>query len=220
MAPIVCPACRELASSQEGACTACGVPLGEDNRCGRCLAIAAVFERTGRYVCSACGESRSHHQHTVVSSEAALLQAFEPAPNRVSPIVVGLLGALSATSVAIGLAGILPLWSTALGALGFAIAAARVWWIGRRQRERAWRRRRYEMEQRTIGLAYRNDGMLSAGLVSATLRLSLSEARELLGELVGTGRARSETNEAGDTSYYFGEAKRTRGIRARPSMSG
>ena len=89
----------------------------------------------------------------------------------------------------------------------------------RSQRASQLGRRRYEMEQRIIGLAFGNDGLLSAGAVSATLRITVNEAKQLLGELVATGRARAETNEeTGDASYYFGEAKRTRGIRRNSAL--
>jgi hypothetical protein len=50
--------------------------------------------------------------------------------------------------------------------------------------------------------------------VSDTLRISLSEAQELLGELVRAGRARAEPSvDSPEVIYHFSEAKRTRGIR-------
>src|SRR5688500_9137946 len=77
-----CPACRAKVSAQAGQCGACGVARGQDNRCGRCLAVAPVFERTGRHGCSACGETRLRHPRTLGATEADLLQAFEPASQR------------------------------------------------------------------------------------------------------------------------------------------
>jgi hypothetical protein len=189
------------------------VALGDDNRCARCLATAPVFERTGRYVCSACGENRQRYAQTVVSSEAELLQAFEtsvPRPLlRAAPWACGVL-----VLVGLGARAGLPFWLLAgVAALGLG-AAAQVGWSGLLLRRRARGRRRYEIEQRIIGLAFCNDGLLSTGLVSDTLRISLSEAQELLGELVRAGRARAEPSVDGpEVIYHFGEAKRTRGIR-------
>jgi hypothetical protein len=81
-------------------------------------------------------------------------------------------------------------------------------------RRRARGRRRHEIEQRIIGLAYCNDGLLSAGLVSETLRIAQSEAQDLLGELTRTGRARAEPSVHGpEIIYHFSEARRTRGLR-------
>jgi Flp pilus assembly protein TadB len=189
------------------------VALGDGNRCARCMATAPVFERTGRYVCSACGESRQRYAQTIVTSEAELLQAFEistPMPLlRPALLILGVLCLLG-----VGARAGLPLWMlAAVGVLGLG-AALQVAWSGRLLRRRARGRRRYEIEQRIIGLAFCNDGLLSAGLVSDTLRISVREAQELLGELVRAGRARAEPSVDGpDIIYHFGEAKRTRGIR-------
>jgi len=190
------------------------VALGEDNRCGRCLAVASVFERTGRHVCSACGETRPRHPRTMISSEADLLQAFEPAAWTFVPVGAIGLSLAALALAACGMFSLLPGWLCgslavlSLAAAVFAIRAART------QRARQLGRRRYDMEQRIIGLAFGNDGMLSAAAVSSTLRITLHEAQDILGELVVTGRARAETHdETAETSYFFGEAKRTRGIR-------
>jgi hypothetical protein len=213
MSPALCPACSAALTPRASQCSACGVVLGDDNRCGRCLATAPVFERTGRYVCSACGETRQRYAQTVVTSEAALLQAFEARPIRpfTKPAVTLLIAA------ALGSAGRrvgLPDWLL-LAALALAlVAAAHMARRGMLLRGRARGRRRYEIEQRIIGLAYCNDGLLSAALVSDTLRISLSEAQDLLGELARTGRARAEPSADGpEIIYHFGEAKRTRGLR-------
>jgi hypothetical protein len=214
-----CPACRAKVSAQAGQCGACGVALGEDNRCGRCLAVAPVFERTGRHVCSACGETRLRHPRTIIATEADLLQAFEPASQRRLTAESLLLLLAAVGFVGAAQLALLPRW-LAWPAGGLAlVAAVRSHYAASSQRTRQQGRRRYEMEQRIIGLAFGNDGMLSAGAVSATLRITINEAKELLGELVATGRARAETNdETGDTSYYFGEAKRTRGIRRNSAL--
>lgn len=214
MPPPLCPACSAALAPDASQCLVCGVAVGEENRCGRCLATAPVFERTGRYVCSACGETRPRHPNTLVATEAALLQAFEATPNKFPLIPL---------SVALLLASLLALvgrlapdfgWLSWLGAFAAALGFAH---LGRRtrQRQRVSRaRRRYEIEQRIIGLAFCNDGLLSANLVSDTLRISVMEAQELLGELVSAARARAEPSaDGGPTIYHFGEAKRTRGLR-------
>jgi hypothetical protein len=214
-----CPACREQVSATSLRCSACGVALGEGNRCGRCLAIAPVFERTGRHVCSACGETRVRHDDTLVTTEAALLQAFDPTQGRARPLLLFVsTGVVAAGLLWLAANAVLPRWLSLLGLALLLVAALR----GQRllQRRQAWAhaRRRYEIEQRIIGLAFRNDGLLSASTVSTTLRISRSEAQELLGQLASSGRARAESNADGsDTTYFFGEAKRTRGLRGRSS---
>lgn len=221
MMPFVCPACRERNTAKGLRCAACQVALGEGNRCGRCLAIAPVFERSGRYVCSACGETRTRHDDTLVTTEAALLQAFDPARGRGLPL---LLYALSALALAIltwlVVRGTLPRGlGLLLGAVLLALSV-RLQGLARRRQARVQARRRYEIEQRIIGLAFRKDGLLTASAVSTTLRISHSEAQELLGELASSGRARAEPSTDGsETTYFFGEAKRTRGLRGRTSSS-
>jgi hypothetical protein len=183
--------------------------------------VAPVFERTGRYVCSACGEAREPRENTLVTSEAELLQAFEPSRGAALPAsiftVAGLLLAALAWLVSSAALARAPAFLVGVAVVALAFAGRR--WAELRRR-RAWARRRYEIEQRIIGLAYRNDGWLTASAVSTMLRIARSEAQELLGELVVTGRARAEPGlDGGETTYFFGEAKRTRGLRGRVPAS-
>jgi hypothetical protein len=214
MPPLLCPACSVALTLDASQCASCGIALGEENRCGRCMATAPVYERTGRHVCSACGETRQRYPNTLVTTEAALLQAFEGAPARF-PLLPFSLSFLAAGGLAL-LSRVSPTGSWLAWVAGLVAALAFVH-FGRRARHKrhvARARRRYEIEQRIIGLAYCNDGLLSAGLVSETLRITVMEAQELLGELVSTARARAEVSvDGGPTVYHFGEAKRTRGLR-------
>jgi hypothetical protein len=219
MAPFICPACRARNTARGLRCAACQVALGEDNRCGRCLAIAPVFERAGRCVCSACGETRARHADTLVTTEAELLQAFDPRRGSGLPRLLLGLSALSLLLVAwLWAQGTLPRDNAIL--VGTVVLGMSVWLqrLARRRQARVRARRRYEIEQRIIGLAYRNDGLLTPSAVSTTLRISHSEAQELLGELASSARARAEPAADGsETTYLFGEAKRTRGLRGRAS---
>jgi hypothetical protein len=178
------------------------------------MATAPVYERTGRHVCSACGETRPRNAHTVVTTEAALLQAFEAPPT--SFPLLPLSAALLCASALVLFGRIAP-EARALTWLIALVAALVFGVLGRRARQKrrvARARRRYEIEQRIIGLAFCNDGLLSANLVSETLRIAVSEAQELLSELVATARARAEVSvDGGPTIYHFSEAKRTRGLR-------
>jgi hypothetical protein len=178
------------------------------------MATAPVYERTGRHVCSACGETRPRYPHTLVTTEAALLQAFEAAPAKLPllPLTAALLSA--SALVLIGRLAPQASWLTWLGAFAAAFAFAHYGRRARHKRHVARARRRYEIEQRIIGLAFCNDGLLSANLVSETLRITVMEAQELLGELVTAARARAEMSvDGGPTIYHFGEARRTRGLR-------
>jgi len=217
--PFVCPACRERVITRGPRCASCKVALGEGNRCGRCLAIAPVFERGGRHVCSACGETRTCHDDTLVTTETELLQAFDPARGRGLPVLLLALSALALlVLVWLAVRGTLPRGLALLAGAGLLIVSAPLQRLARRRQARARARRRYEIEQRIIGLAFRKDGLLTASAVSTTLRISYSEAQELLGELASSGRARAEASADGaETTYFFGEAKRTRGLRGRAS---
>jgi hypothetical protein len=214
MPPPLCPACSAALAPDASQCACCGVALGEDNRCPRCMATAPVYERTGRHVCSACGETRPRQAHTLVTTEAELLQAFEAPPAR-APLLAISTALLCASALAL-LGRVLPdaAWLTWLLAVVAALVFGVVGRNARHRRRVARARRRYEIEQRIIGLAFCNDGLLSANLVSETLRISVMEAQELLGELVATARARAEMSvDGGPTIYHFGEARRTRGLR-------
>jgi hypothetical protein len=222
MTPYVCPACRERITVKGSlCCAACKVALGEGNRCGRCLAIAPVFERSGRYVCSACGETRTRHDDTLVTTEAALLQAFDPARGRGLPLVLlALSGVTLLVVIWLAASGTLPRGLALFAGAVLLLGSERLQRLARRRQARAQARRRYEIEQRIIGLAFRKDGLLTASAVSTTLRISHSEAQELLGELASSGRARAEPYADGsETTYFFGEAKRTRGLRGRTSSA-
>jgi hypothetical protein len=149
----------------------------------------------------------------VVTSEAALLQAFEMRPTRplVRPLII-----VAGAAIGVGLAqrAGAPAWLLAVVAALGLLGAGHLARSGLMVRRRARARRRYEIEQRIIGLAYCNDGLLSAALVSDTLRIAVSEAQDLLGELARTGRARAEPSvDQPEIIYHFGEAKRTRGLR-------
>jgi hypothetical protein len=84
-----------------------------------------------------------------------------------------------------------------------------------KRRVRQARRRIFEIEQRIIGLAYQNDGVLREQEVSSRLRISLVEAREVLHELARQDRAIAYGQGRQVTEFRFGEARRTRAIRAR-----
>lgn len=173
----------------------------------------AVIERTGGYCCGACGGSRERHENTACLSDAELLQALEPRPAR-TPYLLAFVCALPCF-----LAGVLARdlrpefrWLLAMaGVLTF------LWLLARDQRiqHRLARRRTFEIEQRIIGLAYQNDGVLREQEVSARLRISLVESRSILEDLARQDRAVAYGQGRQVSEFRFGEARRTRAIRAR-----
>jgi hypothetical protein len=194
-----------------GRCARCAALVGADNQCERCHAFMPVVERTGGYVCGACESPRERNTSTACASDAALLQALEQRQER----PLWLYGILTGGPL-LGLAG----FSATRGFVLLAQAAAAVavilammlMLLLRVQRRLGARRRKFEIEQRIIGLAYQNDGLLREGDVSARLRISVVEARDVLGELEVQQRA-TVHSQRGPIEYRFGEARRTRAIR-------
>ena len=92
--------------------------------------------------------------------------------------------------------------------------------FGRTQLERTLRKRRFELEQRVVGLAYQHQGRLEAQWVSDELGLPLSTAEAFLTELTQVGRARLDMSENSRMTYVFPDARPTRGIRVRKDPTG
>jgi hypothetical protein len=177
----------------------------------------AVIERSDGYHCGACGGARERHANTECLTDAELLQALEPRLPR-SPYLLAFTCALPCS-----LAGVLARdlslalrWALALGGvITFGWLLVR----DQSQQRRTSRRRTFEIEQRIIGLAYQNDGVLRESEVSERLRISLAEARSVLHELSLQDRAVACGQGHQATEFRFGEARRTRAIRARRSMA-
>lgn len=173
----------------------------------------AVIERTGGYACGACGGSRERHPSTVCVSDAALLQALEPR-RAGNPRLLALVCA-APFLLAGALARALPAELRWLLALVGVFTALGVLARDQRIQRRTIRRRTFEIEQRIIGLAYQNDGVLREQEVSTRLRISLVEARAVLEDLVRQDRAIAYGQGRQVSEFRFGEARRTRAIRAR-----
>jgi signal transduction histidine kinase len=199
--------------------------LGEDNRCSRCDALAPVIDRGGRLVCSACGADRQRLDGTVVVLESEVVRAFErfawlpwllggatAALSGAGLSVAALTAALSDGSFGTAFAVITTMVSLGLGA-GGAYATVRA-------KRRTDSRRRFELEQRILGLAFNHEGVLTAADVSHELRVPLAEADAVLTELAKAGRATLDVGEEGELRYGFPQAKPTRAIRVRVSQPG
>jgi hypothetical protein len=213
-----CPCCRKVllsAALKAGICSRCHAVVGEANQCALCHAFIATIQRGNGHFCGACGSERRSEPGTVCASDRELLQALEPRPFH------GLFAAVCACASLPIVAGAWvwsgsPLWGRALPILGLVIAALGSLMI-HRLKVLTRRRRSFEIEQRIIGLAYQNDGVLRAREVSTRLRITLAEARLLLGSLANQGRAAAQALGNEEPEFRFGEARRTRGIRARSS---
>ena len=208
-----CPCCHAKRAKSATRCASCSAAIGEANRCARCLAYAAVIERTGGYVCGACSAPRERLPDTLCLSDAELLRALEPRPAE-RYRAIALLTALPWFAAAGLMRGVAPpfRWLFALvGALALVGLLAR----GQRAQRRTQRRRTFEIEQRIIGLAYQTDGVLREQDVSTRLRISLAEARAILQELADQQRAVAYGQGREVSEFRFGEARRTRAIRRR-----
>jgi hypothetical protein len=177
----------------------------------------AVIERSDGYHCGACGGPRERHANTQCLSDAELLQALEPRLPR-SPYLLAFACALPCFLAGVLARDLSPAFRSSL-ALGGVVSF--VWLLVRdqRQQRRTTRRRTFEIEQRIIGLAYQNDGVLRESEVSERLRISLAEARAVLHELSLQDRAVACGQGHQVTEFRFGEARRTRAIRARRSIA-
>jgi hypothetical protein len=210
-----CPCCRgKLSASalRAGICSRCLAVVGEANRCGLCHAFMPVVERAGHVSCGACGSPREHHVGTVSVSDAQILQALEPAPVS-RRLWLPALTAVAAVGLAAGLG------ASRTTTLMVAVAGTLFWavdgFLSLRRQRLAARRRTFEIEQRIIGLAYQNDGVLREDEVSTRLRISLAEARAVLVDLAIQDRAVVHGQGAQPPEFRFGEARRTRAIRRR-----
>jgi hypothetical protein len=207
---------------QRGRCPSCSALAGAQNQCLRCHAWSPLIARGEAFVCAACGSPREQTAGAICVTDAELLQALELRRGR-SPVLVALgcgapfvLAALLACfgaradepGSALAISGLsLGLMAGGLAAFGLVLARGL-----RRVRNEA-RRRTFEIEQRIIGLAYQNDGVLREGDVSSRLRISLAEARSVLNDLVRQERAVTDGFGGPRAEFRFGEARRTRAIR-------
>ena len=213
-----CPACGTRVEEIASQCQACGLALGEANWCGRCHAIAPVYEREGRHVCCACGSERALRTGTQVATDGDVLRAFEGGSTREHR--------WAGPGVALALAGFLAWLATARlsGASRLPVALAScllaacvviyIMFRTRRGTRLKRQRRHFEIGQRIVGLAFCNDGQLTSDGVAEMLRIPPAEAGAFLQELVATGRATVCSASTGEV-YHFGEAKPTREVRIR-----
>jgi hypothetical protein len=173
----------------------------------------AVIERSGSYHCGACGGLRERLADTHCVSDAELLQALEWRSTR-RPHLLAFACALPCFLASILARGV-PLelrWLMAIGGVFVFL-----WQLARDQHQQRYveRRRTFEIEQRIIGLAFQNDGVLREQEVSERLRISLAETRSVLQELARQDRAIAYGQGGRVAEFRFGEARRTRAIRAR-----
>ncbi|MFT3921458.1 MAG: hypothetical protein QM778_02865 [Myxococcales bacterium] len=212
-APDVCPCCHGELAKASARCRRCTAAVGEENRCPRCHAYAAVIERSSGYHCGACGAPRERMAQTQCLSDAELLQALEPRPPQRHALWAAL-AALPFLIASLALRSVLPemRWLLALAG-GFVLLC--VFAYRQRSRRLQERRRAFEIEQRIIGLAYQTDGVLREQEVSTRLRISLVEARLTLEELARQERAVAYGQGHAVSEFRFGEARRTRAIRRR-----
>jgi hypothetical protein len=211
-----CPACNQPVAPGAERCAACEQVLGESNLCERCHALAPALVRGVELCCPACGAVRERGPGVIIANASELERAVEVGwPQPFSAVALGAVGAAVALSL-VGFAlgsghgrGVLRL----LVVLALAVAAV-AGLLVRHRRGLLWRRRRYVLEQRIVGLAYQRHGFLSTVDVAAALGLDAAEAEACLSELVARARASLEVSqESGQVRYVFGDVKPTRGIR-------
>jgi hypothetical protein len=220
-----CPACAQATRAADLQCKACGQVLGEIHRCERCRALAPAIERDGALRCAACAAERVPRLGLSIISESDYQRALRKGQLLPWTLFGGaaLTGA-AGLSVAAGLAAAADgtggrVLALLLG-LGSLACAAALTWIGRTHLERSMRKRRFELEQRVVGLAYQAQGRLAARSVAEALNMPLSAAEAFLTDLTQVGRARLDMSESGAVTYVFPDARPTRGIRVRKDPTG
>jgi hypothetical protein len=189
--------------------------LAEANVCDRCHALAPAIVRGVELTCPACGAVRERGPGVIIANASELERSVQVSwPQPWSAVALGAVAAavllsLLGFALAAGGRGVVRMLVLVAVAVG---AAAGV--MVRRRRTLAWRRRRFVLEQRIVGLAYQRQGLLSTFDVAAALGIDAAEAEACLSELVARARASLEVSqESGQVSYVFRDVKPTRGIR-------
>jgi hypothetical protein len=177
----------------------------------------AVIERSGAYHCGACGSPRERFAETLCLTDAEMLRALEArssGPRRWLPWLAASLPGAVALGWGNRLGGPMLVSSVLAGLFAALILAL----ANRRFERRQARRRTFEIEQRIIGLAYQNDGVLREDQVSTRLRISLVEARAVLQDLARQERAIASGQGRQISEFRFNEARRTQAIRRRSPL--
>lgn len=200
-----CPSCSREVSQHDARCPDCRQVLGSDNVCEQCHALAPATRAGHRIVCSACGSARGRRPNTVVVSARTLrwLVAWERFRIRVY-------GGAAASSALFGLmlGGLLLAYaphsfhSFAYGVLVVAMLVTTAFALRiKRVRSLGGARDRFTLQQRLLGYAHRQRGVVTAEGVAHDLHISVPAADAMLDELVRVGKADIDVSERGQISF-------------------
>lgn len=189
-------------------CPQCSQVLGADNQCEHCHALVPALRRGGRIVCSACGSERRRGPNTITVSERELrfMAGWERVRIRIYKVATAL-------AVLFGLFIGALFWLFAPNAfeLGSALVTAFVTlliaglFVQRIKKVRALSQQRehFLLEQRVLGLAHKNRGVITAAEVARHLNIPVTAADAMLDELVRTGRADIDVTDRGDIRFLL-----------------
>lgn len=181
----------------------------------RCHGLCPALRDGDDLVCSACGAAREPADRVVVIDEFERDHALAP-PSSLPwyAVLTALIGAGVLWYASILTPNPRGRVLAELVAICLVLGAAVGVYFAYRSHTARMRRRRFELEQRIVGLAHQREGVLTVQEVATKLGVRPAEADVFLTELAKLGRATLEVSD-GRMRYVFREAKPTRGIRIR-----
>lgn len=217
--PTQCPSCAAVVSPFDARCHACRQVLGPDNICPQCQALAATISRRGRLVCSACESERERRPHTVVVRDRDMRWslAWERIRLRVYTFFAVMFALFNGTVGGMTLHFGESDFSRFIAAM-FLLTAVLVplllWRLSKQVRMRSKAREQFTLEQRLIGLAHKQGGVITPDEAARHLNVPLAAADAMLDRLVHRQQAELEVTERGELQFVLGPARRAKGLGA------
>ena len=216
-----CPSCSREVSPYDARCPDCRQVLGTDNTCERCHALVPATRDRYRIVCSACDSVRTRRPNTVVVSAREL--RWTASWERFRAKVYTGAGASSAlfglTCAALIFAyGPRGMYEFAYGLLAF-MALVTFAFLSRVKRARTLRDQhdRFSLQQRLLGYAHRQGGVVTAEQIARQLNVSEEAADAMLDELVRVGKADIDVTDKGQIQFSVHAPREA--LRAGPSST-
>lgn len=194
-------------------CPRCSQVLGTDNTCEHCHALVPALRRGTRIVCSACGSERRRAPNTIVVSERELrfVAGWQRVRIRIYKIVAILstLFALLLGSIFFRYApdGFLFTMAMVISLISVSVAGFSLHRI-KRARTHGQLRESFALEQRLLGLAHRQAGVVTAEEAARYLNVPVAAADAMLDELAHRGQAEIDVTDRGEIRFLLGPGKK------------
>lgn len=187
--------------------------LGTDNTCEHCHALVPALRRGHRVVCSACGSERRRRPNTIVVSERELrfVAGWQRLRIRIYKTItlMSTLFALVLGSIFFRYAPDHFLFTVAmvislisLSVAGFSFSRIR------RAQAHGQLRESFALEQRLLGLAHRQEGVITAEEAARYLNIPVAAADAMLDDLAKRGHAEIDVTDRGEIRFLLRPGKR------------